>query len=179
MSAIGRAIWQAQPGDHIFSVDESEFRLLPALRAMWTKVAHTFRIPTPDYNASIWAFGAVELFNGHWISGLYDRQTAANFVAFLEQIWAAYPSGHVWIIIDHAPAHTAKRVSAWLEAHPRIHFHFTPKGASWMNMVEAWFSVLTRKSIRRGSFDTVPALVRHIRSYIRHWNQNPVMNSIP
>ena len=53
-----------------------------------------------------------------------------------------------------------------------IHFHFTPTGASWMNMVEAWFGILTRKSIRRGSFYTVRALVRHITHYINHWNQD-------
>ena len=40
-------------------------------------------------------------------------------------------------------------------------------------MVEAWFSILTRKSVRRGSFDTVPALVRHIQRYIDEWNSHP------
>ena len=43
-----------------------------------------------------------------------------------------------------------------------------------MNMIEAWFSVLTRKSIRRGSFDTVRALVRHIQAYLDRWNEHPV-----
>jgi len=54
-----------------------------------------------------------------------------------------------------------------------VHFHFTPKGASWLNMVEAWFSVLTRKSVRRGSFETVRALVRHIERYMEEWNSHP------
>src|SRR6266478_2519644 len=57
--------------------------------------------------------------------------------------------------------------------HPRVHFHFTPKGASWLNLVEAWFSILTRKSIRRGSFDTVRALIRHIERYLAEWNAHP------
>ena len=68
---------------------------------------------------------------------------------------------------------SAAAVLSWLEAHPTVHFHFTPTGASWLNMVEAWFSILTRRSVRRGSFDTVRALTRHIRSYIEHWNDNP------
>ena len=51
--------------------------------------------------------------------------------------------------------------------------HFTPKGASWLNMIEAWFGILTRKSVRRGSFDTVRALIRHIEAYIAHWNAHP------
>jgi hypothetical protein len=40
-------------------------------------------------------------------------------------------------------------------------------------MVEAWFSVLTRKSVRRGSFESVRALVRHIECYIEEWNSHP------
>jgi len=61
----------------------------------------------------------------------------------------------------------------WLTKNPRVHFHFTPKGASWLNMIEAWFGILTRKSIRRGSFNTVRALVGHIDSYLTHWNEHP------
>ena len=52
-----------------------------------------------------------------------------------------------------------KQEQAW--EHPRVHFHFT--GASWLNMVEAWFSIL-RKSVRRGSFDSVRSLTQHIRT---------------
>jgi len=40
-------------------------------------------------------------------------------------------------------------------------------------MVEAWFGILTRKSVRRGSFDTVRALIRHIEAYIAEWNSHP------
>jgi transposase len=65
-------------------------------------------------------------------------------------------------------------VQAWLAAHPRVHFHFTPTGASWLNLIEAWLSILTRKSIRRGSFDSVRALIRHILAYLQRWNEHPV-----
>jgi len=64
-------------------------------------------------------------------------------------------------------------VKAWV-AKPRLFkLHFTPTGASWLNMVEAWFSILTRKSVRRGSFDTVRALIRHIERYLADWNAHP------
>ena len=46
--------------------------------------------------------------------------------------------------------------------HPNVRFHFTPTGASWLNMIEAWFGILTRKSVRRGSFPSVRSLVQHI-----------------
>ena len=64
-------------------------------------------------------------------------------------------------------------VKQWLAAHPQVYFHFTPTGASWLNMIEAWFGILTRKSVRRGSFRSVRALVRHIEHYLDHWNDDP------
>ena len=77
------------------------------------------------------------------------------------------------VIIDNSSTHSTPAVHEWLEHHPAVHLHFTPKGASWINLIEAWFGILTRKSIRRGSFDTVRALVRHIDQYIKNWNDHP------
>jgi len=77
------------------------------------------------------------------------------------------------VILDNSSTHTTPAVQQWLAQHPRLHFHFTPTGASWLNMVEAWFSILTRKSVRRGSFDTVRALIRHIERYLAEWNAHP------
>lgn len=55
-----------------------------------------------------------------------------------------------------------------------MHFHSTPQGVSWRNVIELWFSILTRKPIRRGPFDTVRALVRHIQAYLDRWNAHRV-----
>lgn len=166
MAAIGRAIWNLQPGDHIFSVDESEFKLLPVLRAAWTKVGRRLRIPTPAYNASLWVFGAVELCTGQWISGLYDRQTAENFIAFLEQIWAACPNGHIWVIVDHAPAHTAKAVVAWLEAHPRMTVLYLPKYASHLNPIERIWREMKDKVVANHCYTTLAALRQAVQRYL-------------
>ena len=77
------------------------------------------------------------------------------------------------VVLDNSSTHSTPEVRAWLEAHPKVHFHFTPVGASWRNMVEASFGILTRKSVRRGSFPSVKALIGHIRAYIDHWNEHP------
>ena len=66
---------------------------------------------------------------------------------------------------------------AWLDAHPRFHLHFTPTGASWLNLVERWFAEITRKRIRRGTFRSVAALIRVIRAYLREHNQDPKPSS--
>jgi len=51
--------------------------------------------------------------------------------------------------------------------------HFTPTGASWLNLVERWFAEITRKRIRRGTFRSVAALKRAIHEYLREHNKNP------
>jgi len=166
MGAIARAVWNAKPDDHFFSVDESEFKLLPVLRAMWCKVAQACRIPTPAYNASVWAFGAVDIFSGQWITGLYDRQTAANFVAFLEKIWATCPTGPIWIVIDHAPAHTAKLVASWLEAHPRRTVLWLPKYASHINPIERIWREVKDKVVANYCYPTLAALRQAVQRYL-------------
>ena len=54
-----------------------------------------------------------------------------------------------------------------------ISFHFTPVGSSWINQIETWFGIITRQSIRRGTFTSVKVLIKQIRDYIAHWNTNP------
>jgi transposase len=124
---------------------------------------------THDYKRN----GLTSLYErGKVIGECSARHTAHDFLRFLKKV-ARHYRGELHVILDNSSTHKTPEVQAWLERHPRVHFHFTPTGASWLNLIEAWFSILTRKSIRRGSFDSVRALVRHIQAYIDHWNQNP------
>ena len=166
MAVISRAIGQVQPGDHFFSLDESEFKMLPVLRAMWSKIAHTVRIPTPLYNASVWAFGAVDIFNGQWLSGLYDRQNSANFLAFLETIVQACPTGHIWLVVDHAPAHTAKIVTAWVEAQPRVTLLFLPKYASHLNPIERLWGQIKDQVVANHCYPSLALLRQAVRDQL-------------
>ena len=118
-------------------------------------------------------FAALEVARGRVLGACRPRHTGADFLAFLKQVARRY-RGELHVILDNSSSHATPEVQAWLAAHPRVHFHFTPTGASWLNLIEAWFGVLTRKSIRRGSFDSVRALVRHIQAYLDHWNEHPV-----
>jgi len=61
-------------------------------------------------------------------------------------------------------------VQAWLAQHPRITLHFTPTSGSWLNMVEIFFSIITRQAIRRGSFTSVKDLIAAIENFIDGWN---------
>jgi len=118
-------------------------------------------------------YAALEVASGTVIGTCTERHTGADFLRFLKVLGRRYRTRDLHVILDNSSTHKTPEVRAWVAAHPRVHFHFTPTGASWLNMVEAWFSILTRKSVRRGSFDTVQALVTHIQQYIDRWNTNP------
>ncbi len=65
------------------------------------------------------------------------------------------------------------RSCAWLARHPRWTFHFTPTSGSWLNAVETFFSALTRRRLRRGSFHSIVDLQAAINRYIAEHNHDP------
>src|SRR5205807_7352989 len=104
---------------HLVYVDESDLHLLPLIRAMWMK-GRRVRVPTPGQNDKHAFFGALDAVSGQWFWAEHARKRAVHFVAFLDQIVAAYPTGRLYIALDGAPAHTAKVVQRWADAHPRV-----------------------------------------------------------
>lgn len=130
---------------------------------------------THDYrrNGLTSLYAAFNVRSGHVVGQCRPRHTASEFLDFLKLVQRRYRGQPLHVILDNSSTHSTPAVRAWLEAHPTVQFHFTPTGASWLNLVEVWFSILTRKSVRRGSFDTVPALITHIQRYIDSWNDHP------
>jgi transposase len=79
------------------------------------------------------------------------------------------------VILDNLSAHKSQPVRDWL-AHKkrrRWHLHFTPTSSSWLNLVECWFSVLSRKALTNTSFTSVAELETRIDCWVSHWNDNP------
>ena len=81
----------------------------------------------------------------------HRRHRAIEFRKFLDTIDAAVPEDlDVHLIVDNYATHKTASIQRWLAKRPRYHLHFTPKGASWINLVERWFALLTDKQLRRG-----------------------------
>jgi transposase len=142
--------------------------LLPLRPGLPARQTHDYR-----RNGLTSLYAALEVASGKVVGECRAQHTGADFLAFLQRLARGYRGQELHVILDNSSTHKTPAVQAWLRAHPRVHFHFTPKGASWLNLVEAWFSILTRKSIRRGSFETVRALIRHIERYLAEWNAHP------
>ena len=93
---------------------------------------------------------------------------------FLNRLDRATSAGHsIHVILDNLSTHKTPQVQRWLARHRRVHFHFIPTSSSWVNLVERWFAEITRARIRRGTFESVPALIAAIEEYLRHYNAAP------
>jgi transposase len=101
------------------------------------------------------------------------NRNAETFLAFLRKAVAPHADKEIHIVLDNLSTHRTPEVMDWLAKNENVHFHFTPIGSSWLNQIETWFGIITRQSIRRGTFSSVTALIKQIRSYIANWNANP------
>lgn len=129
---------------------------------------------THDYerNGTTSLFAALEVASGKVHGQCFARHTHVEFIAFLDSIAKQYPRRDIHLICDNYGTHKHPKVKEWLCAHPRCQLHFTPTSASWLNLVERWFALITGQVIRRGSFDSVRRLERAIRRYLEAWNQD-------
>jgi transposase len=118
-------------------------------------------------------FAALNVTTGEVFGECKPVRDGANFLAFLKKAVKPHAGSEIHVVLDNLSTHTTPEVMAWLERNPHVHFHFTPIGSSWINQIETWFGIITRQSIRRGTFTSVTLLIRQIRDYIDHWNSNP------
>ncbi len=127
---------------------------------------------THDYkrNGTTSLYAALELATGEVTGECYPRHRHQEFLAFLNRLVRAYPSKPLHVVLDNSSTHTTPAVERWLARHKRVHFHFTPTGASWMNLIESWFSILTRQQVRRGAYRNVSELISAIEHFIDGYN---------
>ena len=119
-------------------------------------------------------FAALDVKSGKIIGRCHRRHRALEFRKFLDTIDVSVPLRlDVHLIVDNYSTHKTPMIRRWLVRHPRFHLHFTPTGASWINLVERWFALLTEKQIRRGVHRSTLELEAAIMDYIRVTNKSP------
>jgi len=127
---------------------------------------------THDYvrHGTTTLFAALEVATGKVTDACYPRHRHEEFLRFLRHVAKAYPRIKLHIVVDNYATHKHPDVQTWLAKNPRITLHFTPTSGSWLNMVEIFFSIITRQAIRRGSFTSVRDLITAIETFTDGWN---------
>lgn len=127
---------------------------------------------THDYvrHGTTTLFAALDVASGEVTGKCYRMHRHEEFLAFLKLLDRTYPKVELHLILDNYRTHKHPDVVAWLSERPRFHLHFTPTSASWMNQVEIWFSLLSRRAIQRGVFRSVAALRDAVMRFLSAWN---------
>ncbi len=142
---------------------------LPLKRGRGTTMTHDYK-----RNGTATLFAALNAANGE-VYGLcqerHRHQEWLKFLRLLDQTMPPHLTLH--LIGDNYATHKHPKVQRWLARHPRVHMHFTPTSASWLNMVERFFRDLTQNRLRRGVFRDLEELIMAIGTYIDRHNESP------
>jgi transposase len=133
---------------------------------------------THDYrrNGTVDLFAAMNVATGEVLHDTRRRHAGTDVLAFFKLVDLHVPAGQeLHVILDNLSAHKSQPVRDWID-HPkrrRWHLHFTPTSSSWLNLIETWFSVLTRKALTNTSFTSVAELSDRIDWWVENWNDDP------
>ena len=125
---------------------------------------------------------ALEIATGKVVAHVRDRRTTLDFLGFMDDVVKSYPVLELHVVLDNLNIHKNEAAKQWLLRHPRVHFHYTATHASWMNMIECFFSILTRQalthSVQRSKKDLKEFLIRYLKKYSENptpftWTKGP------
>ncbi len=154
----------------VFSVDEkSQIQALQRAQPILPMDLGQPERRTHNYlrHGTLDLFAALNVATGEVLTRCTAQHRAQDFVAFLRDIdTSVKPTLDIHVVLDNLSAHKAPAVQRWLLRHPRVHFHFTPTYASWLNLVERFFGLLTEKALKRGSHTSIPQLRAAILAYV-------------
>jgi len=159
----------------VFSVDEK-----PCIQALeraqgWLKMpdgraltgfAHEYK-----RNGTTNLFAALEVATGRVLADCFPRKRRDEFLRFLDRLVAENSGKELHLVLDNLSVHKLREDHPWRVRHPHVYFHFTPTHASWINQVEAWFSILSRSALKGASFKNVRQLIDAIEKFVAAYNQ--------
>jgi transposase len=120
---------------------------------------------------------SMDLISGHVHGQVQDRHRSREFIEHLKNLDSFYPKDFkIKIILDNHSSHISKETKAYLKTIPnRFEFIFTPTHGSWLNMIETFFSKMTRSFLRGIRVDSIEELKKRIRLYLDEINQMPII----
>jgi transposase len=125
-----------------------------------------------ERNGTAVLYAALNVHQGDVYGWVTDSCDSINFITFLWDLIDQTPADReLHCIVDNLSAHLTEKTDILLEHNPRVHLHFTPTHASWLNQVELFFSILERRLLRRGEFSSLDQLTRRVIAFINDYNR--------
>lgn len=126
----------------------------------WTLDGHRVKAEL-DYGRGpekTWVYGGLRVADGHAVTCTAPSRNSAGYQRFLGLVEQANPAGDIVVITDNLSSHSSYTTRTWLADHPRIRQVFIPKGASWLNLQEAWWRIFRRYALAGQSFAGPPEI---------------------
>ena len=114
---------------------------------------------------------AVDIQTGKATTWVNKTRKAADFVTFMDQVVEEYPGQRLHVVMDNLNTHKGTMAREWLEKHPLVSFHYTPTHASWVNLAECFFSILTRQGLQQSVHRSNRELVRFLKEFVQQYNK--------
>src|SRR5262249_1413279 len=171
------ALYQTLPANTVlFSVDEKT-GIQAKSRKYRTRPPRPGRPARREFeyrrHGTVSLMAALNVGTGQVHGKITQRNNSEPFIGFLTELDQQVPAHlNIHLVLDNGSSHTSKVTRAWLAAHPRFRVTYTPKHASWLNMVEIFFSILTRRMLRRGEFSSREHLANKILTFITHYSRS-------
>lgn len=115
---------------------------------------------------------ALEIATGKVLAHVKQRRTSANFLRFMDDVVAAFPSRDVHVVLDNLNIHKNKAAQRWLKRHPRVRFHHTPTHASWVNLIECFFSILSKQGLSQAVHTSKGQLKDFLLEFIANYDEH-------
>jgi putative transposase len=158
----------------VLSVDEkTSIQALDRTQPRLPMKPHRIERLSHEYkrNGTASLLASFEVHSGRVRAEPIHRNNSATFIRFLRRLLMAYPGKELYLIADNGSSHRSKKTLTWVAKQKRLHLTFTPTHASWLNQIEIWFGILTRKVVRRGIFKSREELVERLLNFIEDYNK--------
>ena len=160
----------------LFSVDEKT-AMQARSRKRATRPVRPGRVERREFeyvrHGTVSLMAAMNVTTGTVHPKIITRNDSDTFIEFLTELAATVePDKKIHLILDNGSSHTSRKTRKWLREHPRFSVTYTPCHASWLNMIEIFFSILTRRILRRGDFASRDNLIEKIINFITTYNRS-------
>jgi len=115
---------------------------------------------------------SLDVKTGEVIAHVRKRRTSKDFLSFMDSVVEEYGDKRLCVVLDNLNTHNNKAARTWLQNNPTVSFHFTPTHASWVNLVESFFSILTRQGLQQKAFKGVRQLEKFLKDFIIQYNRH-------
>ena len=139
----------------------------------WAPDGHRIKAPL-DYGRGpdkVWVYGALRERDGRAVTLTAPARNTAGYLRLLAAVERANPVGELYLIADNLSSHKSPPIQAWLDARPRVHQVFIPKGACWLNLQEGWWRLFRKEALAGQSFADAPEIAYATAVATRHLNR--------